>query len=168
MIFLFTGNMDHDNCQVNQEAEKDKRKRHWETVLGNSAMDQATDCFANSFQKSQSSKGDALVCEECNMGFFGKSKVSNHNKHFNSVHLKNFPHRCPRCPKKFQYRHKLEHHINTVHRGIKPFSCNQCGRLFSDKSNLSKHRNGRSCSKNQAKKGATSIAHLLHNDSSSP
>lgn len=137
------------------------RKGHWDIVMGKSEPSPTETQTSSTLLSSESAK-DALVCEECNVTFTGKSKVSNFNKHTNSVHLKHFPHACSRCPKKFQYRHKLEHHFNTVHRGIKPFACNQCGKHFSDKSNLSKHKNGRSCFKNQSKKALTTKSSVLH------
>lgn len=143
-----------------------RRRRHWEIVMGDPKvnLNDQERVSKSSVQKERNIKGDALVCEECNVSFHGKSRVSNFNKHINSVHLKYFPHECRRCTKKFQYRHKLEHHFNTVHRGIKPFSCSECGKQFSDKSNLSKHQNGRSCFKHQTKVPSSTVATTLFSE----
>lgn len=147
--------------QGNDSEAEIRRKGHWDIVMGKTEPSGKETETSSTAVPKETSK-DPLECKECPVKFTGKSKVSNFNKHTNSVHRKHFPHVCSRCPKKFPYRHKLEHHFNTVHRGIKAFACNQCGKHFSDKSNLSKHQNGRSCFKNQTKKALSPSTSMLH------
>lgn len=133
----------------NRLKQRDKEtRRHWETVIGGPVSINSKISYLPN-KETGLIKGNveinSLVCKQCKVKFFGRSKVSNLNKHINATHLNKRPFSCDLCKKRFHYPYKLEQHKNTVHRGIKPYRCQDCGKKFSDKSNLTKHNKSRSC-----------------------
>lgn len=124
------------------------RRRHWEILLGSSGSE-SNDSNIDSYQfkdlTASSSLAEPLVCQKCKLHFYGRSKVSNLNKHVGATHLKKRPHVCAECGKAFQYAYKLGRHQDSVHKGLKPFKCPECSKLFSDRSNMTKHIRNRSC-----------------------
>lgn len=127
------------------------RKRHWNVLMGYSSnsklMQETNDVFqiqSNSFTVfNQESK--AITCQKCKLLFYGRSRVSNLNKHVGALHVKKRPHVCEVCGKAFQYFYKLNRHKESVHLGLKPYACPDCEKHFSDRSNMTKHVRNRSC-----------------------
>ncbi|CAL8339173.1 zinc finger protein 1035 [Gadus morhua] len=105
-----------------------------------------------------------LSCSKCTL-FYGRTKLSQHEKNCNGTtaidelakslpnkvvekvgkklhgtnrtRTKTFPHTCPHCPQKFQYRSLLLRHLNSHTK--KSFACDHCGRQYGNKSMCIKH-----------------------------
>lgn len=133
--------------------DRSNRRSHWEILMGTSSgpsemgkdgvIIESTVCV-NTGEEGDLG-GGIVTCEDCNISFSGRSKVSNLNKHIGASHLQKRPHVCDMCSKAFQYAYKLKKHTDSVHRGLKPFKCPDCNKFFSDRSNTTKHIRNRSC-----------------------
>lgn len=124
------------------------RRTHWNILLGTSSTLPERRKLDDTTRKSSEDYGrgkESLECKRCKIKFYGRSRVSNLNKHVGAAHLNKRPFGCSECKKEFQFHYRLQKHIDTVHLGIKPFSCKHCNQRFSDKSNMTKHVRGRSC-----------------------
>lgn len=127
------------------------RRRHWNILMGyqdnfNVKHQEESKQLMNqhsSLRPDQDTK--AITCQKCKLLFYGRSKVSNYNKHIGATHLKKRPHVCDLCGKAFQYVYKLNRHRESVHLGLKPFHCPDCKKQFSDRSNMTKHVKNKSC-----------------------
>lgn len=127
------------------------RKRHWNVLMGCSAVSSFMSQDDSSILVNENGFGlsiresNALICQKCKLLFYGRSRVSNLNKHVGATHLKKRPHICEECGKAFQYAYKLSRHRDSVHRGLKPYRCPDCDKQFSDRSNMTKHVRNKSC-----------------------
>lgn len=125
-------------------------RTHWNILLGKSSTHPFSEVRKLEKKTPESHEDyrngrESLECKSCKIKFYGRSRVSNLNKHIGAAHLNKRPFRCNKCQKEFQFQYRLQKHVDTVHLGIRPFSCNRCDQRFSDKSNRKKHVQGRSC-----------------------
>ena len=79
-------------------------------------------------------------CPQCGKMVTGTKKLASHIK---SVHtsMKDRPHGCETCGKRFFEKHSLEEHYN-VHTGAKPFKCKYCPSAFASKGTHAMHQKG--------------------------
>lgn len=132
---------------------KDGGRSHWDIILGASGSLKETEKAERKSEKGREdeSKSERLECQRCKLSFYGRSRVSNLNKHMGAAHLGKRPFACDECKKKFQFLYQLNRHKATVHRGVRPYECMYCNQRFSDKSNMTKHIRGRSCMREKRK-----------------
>lgn len=135
---------------TNQEKHWD-RQRHWNVLMGYSTSSKLWHETEAAFQSGSKTvigsnqESKAITCQKCKLLFYGRSRVSNLNKHVGAMHLLKRPHVCEECGKAFQYLYKLNRHKESVHLGLKPYNCPDCNKQFSDRSNMTKHVKNRSC-----------------------
>ncbi|XP_055625493.1 zinc finger protein 431-like isoform X2 [Toxorhynchites rutilus septentrionalis] len=55
------------------------------------------------------------------------------------IHEKVRPHQCPKCPKNFTSRGKLQCHINSVHLKKRDYKCELCDKAYLERNSLKRH-----------------------------